>query len=284
MLTTEMPVLEVLDTHPKIKISDVLKEVGLDAEHVAPRIVERLELLNEVTKTVEDGENAVQIAKSIFEYYVQNKPEKVFTELEQKVVIIGSLFSDVGKTGPREATRDEQRLVVDMFAVENVQDPQMTVADFFQMYFPADAEVRIEKFEEMELNSEMSMRNFWNMHSQWTLEIISGDGIPAEAVAGAASHHIVDGVNPMNIIGEDRRFTRYFGENAEFDRAEKLIIILDKYDAFWRRSGRTKEEAIELLRLIIGRNAMFANDEQFKELIDDLAQVVLSEAVKPVMG
>jgi len=277
MPTNEMPVIQDVYAPSKLKISDVLVEVGLDLEKVAPRIIERLELLNEVTKTVEDGENAVQIAKSIFEHYRHDKPERVFTELEQKIVIIGSLFSDVGKTGPRDATREQQRLIVDMFAVENVKDPKMKVRDFFMHYFEADADARTTVFQELGLSPDITMREFWNMHSQWTLEIISGDGIPAEAIAGAASHHIIEGVNPMNIIGEDKRFTKYFGENAEFDRAEKLIIILDKYDAFWRRSRKTKEEAIVMLKNVIARNAMFADDAQFRELIEDLEKVAVVE-------
>jgi len=274
MNINEVPVVADDVIAPKLKIVDVLVEVGLDPEKVATRIIERLELLNDVTKTVEDGENAVQIAKSIFAHYETDKPKEAFTELEKKIVIIGSLFSDVGKTGPREANIEQQRLIAEMFAVENV-NPNLTVVGFLSKYFPADVEDRVKIFESMGLDSQMIMRSFWNLHSQWTLEIISGDGIPAEAIAGAASHHIIDGVNPMNIIGEDKRFTRYFGENASFDRPEKLIIVLDKYDAFWRRSRKTKEEAIELLRKKVSESPIFAGDTQFQELIDDLSYVVL---------
>ncbi len=278
MNNNETAVFEDLsqDVPAKLKIVDVLQEVGLDPEKVAPRIIERLELLNDITKTVEDGENAVAIAKEIFQYYQENKPEMTFSELEQKIVIIGSLFSDVGKTGPREALFPEQRLVAEIFSVDNVKDPNMKVSEFFQMYFASDHGDRVKMFQQMGLDVNMTMREFWNMHSQWTLDIISGDGIPPEAIAGAASHHILDGINPMNIIGADQRFTRYFGENTSFDKPEKLIIILDKYDAYWRRGGKTKEEAIELLKKRIAENPVFAGDSQFRELINGLSVVVLS--------
>lgn len=274
MFNAETPTAEPVVQLPKLKIADVLTEVGLDVEKVAPRIVARLELLNEITKTVEDGEKAISVAKAIFEYYEQSKPDEAFSDLEKKTVVIGSLFSDVGKTGPKLASTEQQTLICEMFAVENVMDPSMTVSKFFETYFPADFESRKNMFEEMELDLNMTMRNFWNMHSLWTLEIISGDGIPPEAVAAAASHHIIEGVNPMNIIGEDNRFSQYFGENASFDRAEKLIILLDKYDAFVRRSMRPKAEAIELLKSVIGKNSYFKDDAEFMELIRDLSEVV----------
>jgi hypothetical protein len=53
-------------------------------------------------------------------------------------------------------------------------------------------------------------------------------------------------------VASDRRFTRAFGDNAGFDRAEKLIILLDKYDALRRRGGRSHEQALAWLRERLG--------------------------------
>ena len=91
-----------------------------------------------------------------------------------------------------------------------------------------------------------------------------------EVVAAAATHHLLEDVNPDAIVGADRSFTRSFGDNAAFDRAEKLVILLDKYDALRRRARMTHERAIAWLRERIDKNAEFRGDGEFLSLIADL--------------
>lgn len=258
----------------KLQIAEVITEIGLEIDKIAPRIIERLELLNRLTKTVEDGKRAIELARSIFAYYESDKKDQIFSELEKKIVMVGSIFSDIGKTGPGEATLEQQNLIADIFAIENIIDQKMTVKDFLHMFFADTAEQKLQTFQSMNLDPMMTMRTFWNLHSLWTLQIISGDGVPPEAVAGAAIHHIVDGINPDNILGLDAKFNKFFGENASFDRPEKLIILLDKFDAFCRRGGMAKEAAIKAIQAKISQNEIFAHDQQFQILLDDLLHVV----------
>jgi hypothetical protein len=191
-------------------------------------------------------------------------------------VVIGSLFSDIGKTGPANADGAGQRLVTEMFSIERVPNEKMSVAEFLRTYFPADAAERSAHFHALGLSPGMSMREFWNMHSAWTLHIIQDGGMPPEAVAAAATHHLLENVNPDAIVAHDGRFTRYFGDNERVDRPEKLVILLDKYDAARRRAQRSHTQAIAWLRALVRKNPHFANDPQFFELIDDL-DVVLRE-------
>jgi len=261
----------------KPELSDILTEVGLDIGEIAPRIVDRLELLNAGTHTLEDGIHAIEIAGKLFDFYKNNKPLESFNDVEKKIVLIGSIFSDIGKTGPPGTTDEQKHLITDMFGVENIKNPQMSVKEFFEMYFEKTALDKLRIIQDLQLDPEMTMRSFWNLHSLWTLQIISGDGVPPEAIAGAAMHHIIEGVNPEDIFGIDSKFTKYFGDNAGFDRPEKLIIILDKYDAFRRRTNKTSQEAVESVRNIIKRNEMFKNDEDFKTLLDDLETIFHNE-------
>lgn len=122
------------------------------------------------------------------------------------------------------------------------------------------------------------MRHFWNLHTAWTLEIIDGAGVPAEAVAAAASHHMLDNINPDAIVGADDRFTRRFGANTCFDRAEKLVIVLDKYDALRRRGRLSHAEAIAWLIERLAKNERFRGDRELTTLIADINAVAEDEA------
>jgi hypothetical protein len=157
-----------------------------------------------------------------------------------------------------------------MFGVEGVRDETQAVAAFFAAYFPAGADDRIRRFCALGLDPAMTMRQFWNLHSAWTLEIAEAGGIPPEAIAAAATHHLIDDINPQAIVAADRRFTRAFGDNIAFDRTEKLVILLDKYDAVQRRGGLTHEQAIRWLRTRVDANPQFRDDAELSELIDDL--------------
>ena len=125
----------------------------------------------------------------------------------------------------------------------------------------------------------MSVRQFWNLHSDWTLAITEASGLPPEAVAAAATHHLLDDVNPRAIVGEDDRFRRSFGENTAFDRTEKLVIVLDKYDAARRRGGRTHDQALVWLRDRISKSARFRDDPELRALVDVVDVVLGAPAI-----
>jgi hypothetical protein len=256
------------------RLRTICAGVGFDLEQIRPSILARMRLLAETTETVNDCERAVRIANDIFRYYDVLKPLRCFTALERRIVVIGTLFSDIGKSGPAGAALDGQQLVAEMFAVECLIDERTSVARFFEVYFPADAARRARRFGALGLDARMTMRAFWNMHSAWTLHVLQGDGVPMEAVPAAATHHILENVNPDSLIAEDGRFTKYFGKHASFERPEKLVILLDKYDAALRRGRRTHDQAIASLREVIARNHRFRGDHGFLELIEDLDEVM----------
>src|SRR5690349_21147523 len=76
---------------------------GLDLSSLEPHIIDRMRLLAETTETVKDCQRIAGLAERTFRYYDAHKPSHRFTPIEQKTVVIGSLFSDIGKTGPAHA-------------------------------------------------------------------------------------------------------------------------------------------------------------------------------------
>ena len=241
-------------------LSMLCTEVGVSFSALSVDLQERLSLLA----------HRLAVARAIFDHYAEQKPERAFDALEQSVVLIGSLFADIGKTGPPEATAEGQQLIVEMFSVEGVLDDSQSVSRFLDTHFPSDARRRRELFSSLGLDVEMSLRSFWNLHTGWTFELTRDSGLPEEAVAAAATHHLLEDINPEDIVAEDGRFLVAFGGNVAFDRAEKLVILLDKYDALLRRGRRGHEAAIAWLQNLIARHPRFGNDEELSELLHDL--------------
>jgi hypothetical protein len=244
--------------------------VGFDLDSLKPLVVARLRLLAEHSETLADSERMIARAWDVFHYYEREKPQAAFSEMERRIVVLGCLFSDIGKTGPLAADRAGQTLILEMFAVEGVRDETQSVAQFFARYFPVDAAERVRRFEALGLTPGLSMRAFWNLHSAWTLEIVEAGNVPAEVIAAAATHHLLDNVNPRALVAADRRFTRDSGQNPSFDRTEKLIILLDKYDALRRRAKRSHGQAIEWLKKRVDQNPEFSDDAELGTLIRDL--------------
>lgn len=254
------------------RLERLCKRAGVSIGQLGQPLLERISLLAERTSTLDDCARAMDIAELVFEHYAEK--HAAFTEMEKATVRLGSLFSDIGKTGPVNADASQQRLIAEMFSIEGVSDDKMPVARFFEHYFPRDAQERIGSFAALGLDPTITMREFWNMHSGWTLQVMQRVGVPHEAVAAAATHHLLENVNPDSIVAEDGTFTRQFGTNAAFDRPEKLVIVLDKYDAARRRGHFEHDAAIEWLRRQIDKNARFRGDAQFGELIAVLDTVM----------
>ncbi len=266
---------------PVASLRVICAEVGFDLDPSYAALLERMRLMDEHSATLDDATRMAAYAHDVFRYYAKFKPTQRFDANEQRIVVLGCLFSDIGKTGPERADADSRRLVIEMFSVEGVSDDQQSVATFLRAYFPTDAAERLARFCALGLDASMSIRQFWNLHSSWTLDIAEAAGLPPEVVAAAASHHLLDDVNPQSIVGDDQRFTRAFGSNASFDRAEKLVIVLDKYDAVRRRGRGSHAQAITWLRERVASNPRFHGDGELATLVADL-DVALHTREDPV--
>jgi hypothetical protein len=256
------------------QFSEVCRRAALTLEQLDPQVTRRMLLLAEYTATFDDCTRTMDMAEEVFAHCA--RAGVAFTANDQNIVRIGSLFSDIGKTGPAHASLEQQRLIARMFAVEGVRNDQMTVAAFFASYFTTERDQALATFVALGLDPHLTMRRFWNLHGEWTLEVLRNSGVPHEGVAAAAAHHLLEHVNPRSMVADDGSFTHFFGANAAFDRPEKLVIVLDKYDAARRRGRRTHAEAISWLRKLLATNLRFGSDLEFLSLID-VMDVVFAE-------
>lgn len=259
------------------QFSRVCERASLRVEELAPEVTRRMLLLAEYTATFDDCTRAMNMAERVFQHCDQlGMP---FTLCDKNEVRIGSLFSDIGKTGPLRANQEQQRLIARMFAVEGVRNDKMTVTEFFSMYFAAESDHAAQLFAALGLDLTLSLRQFWNLHSEWTFELLQDSGVPREGVAAAAAHHILEHVNPYSMVADDGTFTHSFGSNIAFDRPEKLVILLDKYDALRRRGRRDHTASIVWLRQLLTTHTRFGDDRQFQSLLDVMDTVFRDDAL-----
>jgi hypothetical protein len=226
----------------------------------------------------------VALAELVFAHLDSSRGRPPFSAEERRVVVLGCVLSDIGKTGPAHADAGDQRLITEMFAVEGVKDDQQTIAQFLQAYFREDAAQRLQQCHALGLDAELTLRAFWNLHSSWTLQIVESSGVPREAVAAAATHHLLDDINPGAIVGADQSFTRPFGNNLVFDRAEKLVILLDKYDALRRRGRHSHERAVVWLQERLRASRRFHDDAEFRWLLSGLDAALAGQADSAYSG
>lgn len=267
----------------EIRINGLLSEVGLPPETIASHIKERLVLLEELTPTIEDEKAAIAMASAVFE--TAAAAHHPYSEEEQRTVIVGTLFTDIGKSGPRQATPEQSRLIASMFSVENLPPEEVngSISDFLRCHAAAQAETAAGQLAGLGLDvHNQTMRDLYDAHTKWTLEILIGDGVPKEAIPAAAAHHHMRGDNPDAILDKHDEFNHHydFGHNRSYDRPEKLISVLDMYDAFRRRSRLDHDVAMEHLRTWIGTasNGRYANDSELAEILDDLDTTMLAPA------
>lgn len=259
---------------PHTRVDRVLHMIGF-TETLSPNIQLRLALLDRFTPTVDDEIRAISLAGRVFEQ--AEAAGRPYTDIEQRAVVMGTLFSDIGKSGPRRATLPQADLVVSIYAQENITPDELagTVTDFFRRYCTnGQSEEQLAVFRSLHLDPNgMTMRDFYNLHSSWTLDILWGETrLPQEVIAVAASHHRLRDDNPRGIFNDDDTYRFPFGGATRYGRAEKLVSLLDQYDAFRRRSGLSRTETVEKLREIVNgaRGGRYANDAEFAEIITDI--------------
>lgn len=259
---------------PHARVDAVLQRTGI-SRVLSPNIRLRLTLLDRFTPTVDDEIRAASFAQRVFaQAEAAGHP---YSSVEQQAVTVGTLLSDIGKSGPRKATLTQSNLIVSMYAKENITPVELTgtVTDFFRKYCTnGQVEEQLATFRSLGLDPNgMTMRDFYNLHTSWTLDILWGEtGLPQEAIAAAASHHRLRGDNPRGILNHDDTYRFPFGTTTRYGRVEKLVEMLDKYDALRRRSGLNHEAAVVKLKETIqgARDGRYAKDQEFAEIIGDI--------------
>ena len=182
---------------------------------------------------------------------------------------IAAYLHDIGKSGPFDASQESQTAIVKLYAVENVADPDQTIAETVHMNFPLEeADSILEHLGSCGMGSTDTMRAFWDRHGYWTHDILEADSedIPSRARVVAGSHHMDRGIDPYGFSSADYVAVL---EN-------RILMAVDKYQAAVARGQKTHGQAMEIVKGIL--SPKYGNDVVMNHVLQVVDEVGREEA------
>jgi len=239
------------------KIISSLEQAGIN-EYPGDEIIERLVLLEKESKFNEDARlierGMANILNLLEERYAKDYPQFAISPKQKNEGRLAAILHDIGKSGPVQATEQEQKSIVKLFSREEIKDPQYPVGDMINESFHAnEKEEALENLKNCGISPETTIREFWDKHAQWTHDILEKypKGIDSHVRKIAASHHIDHGINPYNLSESEIPFeASIIGtlENYVDALEERILIAVDQYEAIIRRRGSAHETALACVR------------------------------------
>ncbi len=287
------------------EIMDTLTECGINSVHITETVMERLMRLHEMTRTFKDERRAVEFAIDLQIYLIDNVPERQPTGDQMDAIFGGTFFTDIGKTGPADATPEQSMAVTRLYGVDLKWSPKKSAAEFVDTLLSGDIDKLLTYLESINfqpegetleayaerfikehvdrypeqpadalladlasierMSSDMDMRDFWDAHVYWSYDLIKDSDLPEASKIAAASHHILEGNFPPEVIDETGRIV---GTDDYIGLPEAWVMMLDKYDAQRNRAGATHDEAILWLSGLEQRESWSKLDTKVQEILD----------------
>lgn len=264
MKQPEMGEFKKTEESPKITAEKLAIQIGLNWNALSEgfkKMFEQMSAWGHIESSVNMNELALEVMRDnalIFSPIEKKLRKDVLQSITQ-----GITLSDIGKRGPLEANREQSDFVTSVFKIHNLkQNPsEITLANFSHDYLkdfltPIDRTMIIESLQPYGITANMSMRQFYNLHTAWSVEILQKentvkDSVSEKVIRMVARHHTLDGVKVID---------------GELTLEDKIVIVLDQYDACRKRGGKTHKEAMGYIKKKI-QKGKFKTDPEFKALL-----------------
>ncbi len=270
------------------QIEESLEKTGF-REKLNEDLIQRLILLEKESRFNEDSRKIERGLGNVFDYfekyYADSHPELMLTEKQKGEGRMAAILHDIGKTGPDSATLDESKSIVKIFAKESFKDPNLSLEDMVSNNFSKEeAEEVTSHLKMMKINLQVTMREFWDMHAQWTHDIL--EKFPKNLTKStriiAGSHHFNKGINPYNLSESDVPFqSETIGLMEEYINAigGRILMAMDQYEARRRRGDSDHKTAIEWVRENMENSKYFKNDKILPIILDAMDALGKTEEI-----
>jgi hypothetical protein len=248
------------------KIDAELHMVGL--EHFSEMIAQRMTLLEVLAARFNNDSRIIRrVCLEVMDRIASTLEPSLRSTLDAdstRDMSIAAYLHDIGKSGPFDASQESQRAIVMLYAVENVANPDQTIAETVHTNFSSEeAQSLLEHLGSCGLRSTDTMRAFWDRHGYWTHDILESDSedIPSRARVVAGSHHMDRGIDPYEFSSGD-----YVAllEN-------RILMAVDKYQAAVARGQKTHREAMNVIKRIL--SPKYGHDVIMNRVLDVLDAV-----------
>ena len=223
-----------------------LHTVGL--QHFNEAIAQRMELIEVLAARFNNDSRMIRrICLEVLDRIARTLEPELQSKLipdSRRDMSIAAYLHDIGKSGPFDASQDTQEAIVKLYAVENVADPDQTIAETVHANFSFEEAANILKhLGSCGMRSTETIRAFWDRHGYWTHDILEADSedIPLRARVIAGSHHSDRGIDPYDVSSDEY-----------LDMVEsRILMAVDKYQAAVARSQKTHDEAMRIINRIL---------------------------------
>lgn len=247
-------------------IRNELRQFGI--ESVPEEIVSRLALIEENSEFNNDSRMIREGFKNVWQ---ELEKEGFAAAANQEEGELAAFVHDIGKSGSAEADRAGQLAVIRLFALENLSDPNIKVGEVVRKYFSPESGSVLEDLAKSGVNTEMTMREFYDQHGQWTYDILEKypEAFTARVRTIAASHHLDRGINPCRLSEEEMKASL----------PEKILMAVDKYQAAISRRRLNHQGAISSLRSILFPK--YESDPLMKSVIEAIEKLGRQDKMFP---
>jgi hypothetical protein len=228
------------------KIDAELHMVGL--EHFSDAIAQRMKLIEVLAARFNNDSRIIRrVCLDVLDRVASTLEPECRSTLDaesKRDMSIAAYLHDIGKSGPFDASQESQEAIVKLYAVENVADPDQTIAETVRTNFSSDEATSIlEHLGSCGMCSTDAMRAFWDRHGYWTHDILEADSedIPSRARVVAGSHHMDRGIDPYGFSSGDYVVML---EN-------RILMAVDKYQAAVARGQKTHGDAMDVIKGIL---------------------------------
>lgn len=211
----------------------------------------------------------------------RNKEAFHLTPKQKEEGVLAAFVHDIGKSSSSEDPAC-RLAVVKLFSIYTPSENQ-TVLQTIRVSLPDEAEEMISNLAKVGVTPDMTMRTFWDKHAFWTREILDRfpDVFSERTRIIAASHHIDREIDPCG-IGENAipPESRAIGALEYYIDIlqERLLMVVDQYQAQIARGGSNHEKAMEYLRKAFKK---YENDLITNLILDTIDELGSTEALFP---
>jgi hypothetical protein len=265
------------------RIKDELLELGV--AECPKEITDRLVIIEENSKFNNDSRMVCEGFENVLNAIEISLGSKSHLTSEQKLEgELAAFLHDIGKSGAAEADASGQIAVIRLFSEEGLRDQNQTVFDAVRNCFPDEYDNVIKNLAKSGVNGGMTMRQFYDKHAEWTHDILEKfqESVPERARVVAGSHHIDRGINPYHLSEEEvPAESLLIGalEHYVDILEEKILMVVDKYQASISRSNSPHERAMEFIRKIFSEK--YAGDPIMNLIINTIDELGKKNALFP---